>query len=154
MVNSPGGSRTTPPTWPVNLVLKEEIGREPLRPRRVDAAGRVAKAEPPHGRCAVSVQHLQLDRHGGPDIEQDRHLAAEAEILRALADIEGQRGLALPRFRGVQDGEDVLHLQSRELGRHGRAGEDLGVEKAVLVGGHVAGPATRDDRSGLRARQP
>ena len=59
----------------------------------------------------------QLDRDGRPDVEQDRHLAAEAEVLRPLADVEAERRLALAGLAAVDQGDRVLDLQAAQVGR-------------------------------------
>ena len=80
----------------VNLRLKEEVGRQPLGLRRIDAGLRVADQERRSGGLIVGILDVQLHLSRGLAAEQDVDGTAEAEILRALADIEVEAGLALP----------------------------------------------------------
>ena len=82
----------------------------------------------------------------GLDVEQDRHLAAEAEVLRPLADVEADRRLALAGLAAVDKQDGVLDLQAAQVRRHRLVGEHLHVEEAlgglgVGLGSFVAPPA-------------
>ena len=68
-------------------------------------------------RRAVVVADREPDRDGRADVEQDRHLAAEAEVLGPLADVEADRRLALARLAAVEQGQGVLDPQAAQVRR-------------------------------------
>src|SRR5262249_49373578 len=89
---------------------------------------------------AVDVADRQLDRDARLDVEEDRHLGAEAEVLAALAHVEGEGRLTLAGLAAVDEGKAVLDLQPTHLGRQRRAGAHLDLVEAVLVALYVEGP--------------
>src|SRR4029079_13172615 len=79
--------------------------------------------------------------------EQDWHLAAEAEILAPLADVETEGHFTLARFIALNEGQGIFHFHAAQVGGHWLLGEYLDGEETLLVG-LVVGL----NRSGLRAR--
>src|SRR5262249_58071616 len=74
-------------------------------------------------RRALFIEYLPRDRFGRPDGEENRDLVAIAEVLRALPDIERQRGLAPPGFTAIELHDPVLEHESAQ-----RPGQRLGLE--------------------------
>jgi hypothetical protein len=163
-----GGEQDDPAVAPVDLLLEEEIGGEPLGLGRVDVVRPVEEGEPGRRRGPVGVSDGQPDGDGRPDFEEDRGLAPEAEVLRPLADVEPDRRLAAARLTAVEQRQGVLDLQAAQPGRKRRIGEHLRLEEpllrpaAVLVvdegelvlPGHAQLGDPRVDRPGLRAADP
>ena len=115
----------------INLRVKGKVGREPLGLRRIDAALRVANDERRHGGLAVLVHHAEDDGARGQAAEENIDLAAEAEILGALADIEGEPGFALADVAAVEGDDAVLDLQSAQRLAHRLAIIHFAVEPAI-----------------------
>ncbi len=67
----------------------------------------------------VEIEHAQGDFGGRPGGEQQIDFAAEAEILRALSDVEAQLGFALSGIARVELQDAVLEFETREAGRIG-----------------------------------
>ena len=118
----------------VNLLLEEEVGGQTLGLRRIDAARLVAKREAAGGRLAVHVLNGEFHRDGRSHGEEDRHFAAEARILAALADVETEGRFALARLAALDEGQRVLRLQAAQVGGHRLLGEYFDVEETFLVG--------------------
>ena len=110
---------------PVDLLLKEQVRPEPFRLRREHVPGRVFEREPAHGRRAIEILHVEFDGVRGLHVEQDGHLAAEAEVLIPLADVEADGDFPLARFARINQGEGVFDAQAAQLGRQRRAGGHL-----------------------------
>ena len=121
---------------PVNLIVEEEVGREPPRLRRIDAAVLVAKDELPGRRRAVVVEDRQLHAHGRLALEEDRHFVAKADVLRSLADVEADRRFALALVAAVDLHDAIFEVEAGELGDERLIVEHLDVHPAV---GHVFG---------------
>src|SRR5260370_91825 len=68
----------------------------------------------------------------GGTAHSTRTLPAEAEILRALADVEREDRLALAGLCAVNQRDRVFDLEAAKLLGERLAGEQLNVEKAVL----------------------
>lgn len=75
--------------------MKTEIGGEALGGRRVDAALRIADEKTGDGGIAIFVENAESDRQGGLSGEENIHLIAEADVLRALSDVEHELGFTL-----------------------------------------------------------
>src|SRR5437870_3150831 len=86
----------------VNLLLKEKVGCQTLGLRRVNVIRLIAEREASRRRFAIDVGDRQLDLNAGTNIEEDRHFAAETEILGSLANVEAKRRLAFARFAAVK----------------------------------------------------
>ena len=98
----------------------------------------VVEREAAGRRRAVVVADREPDGNGGPDVEQDRHLAAEAEVLGPLPHVESEGRLAPARLAAVEQGQGVFHLQPAQLRRHGRAGEHLHLEEPIRLARSLA----------------
>ena len=116
---------------PVNVFLKEEIRRQPLRLRRKDVALAIDELETTDRRRPIVVQHAELHGDGWLHGEEHGRLGAKPEILRSLSRIEGDRGLPAPRFARVHQRDRVLDLEPTQSRGHGCGGEHLHVEKTI-----------------------
>ena len=74
--------------------------------------------------------HAQGDFAGRRRGEEQRGFAAETEVLRALADIEGQRGLALSGIARIERDETILEAQAAQGGLERRLVEGLEIQPA------------------------
>ena len=110
---------------PVDLLLKEEVRSEAFRQRREDVPRGIGDREPCDRRLPVEVLHAQFHRDRGLHVEEHGHFTAEAEVLVPLSDVEADGGLALARFRGVDQRDGVLDLEAAEFRRERRRGVHL-----------------------------
>ena len=108
----PGGKQHHAAVGAIDLLLEEQVGGDALGLRGMDAARAVEEGEVGDGRRAVVVADAEPDRDGRAHVEEDRHLAAEAEVLRPLADVEADRRLSLARLAAVEQGQGVLDPQA------------------------------------------
>src|SRR5262249_33537384 len=138
----------------INLVLEKEIGREPFGLGWVYMSRAVREGEAGRRWFAVKVLNIQLHRNGWPDAEFDRHLGAEAGVLRSLADVENQRHFPLAGVFAVDEAEHVFNLQPAQLRYHRLARDDLDIHKTVLdiILGDVARFLAVKNRERLRTR--
>lgn len=129
----------------IDLLLKEEVGRQPLGLWRIDTTQLVEKREPARGGLAVLVEHDQFHRHRGLHVEQHRHLRAEADVLCPLPDVERQHAFAFARLAAVDEQHGIFHLEPAQLLGHRLFDVHLEVEEAILDigGGDLAGFAAR-----------
>ncbi len=72
----------------IDLIVEEEVGSQPAGGVRVDASERIPDDEGGRRSRAVVVLHAESHLHGRHAVEQHRHGVAEADVLRALADVE------------------------------------------------------------------
>ena len=119
------------------MLLEKQIRSQPLGLRRIDVPSPVPEGEAAAGRPAVEIFNGQPDRDGGADVEEDGHIAAEAQVLTPLADVEAQGRLAFARLAAVEERDSIFQLQAAEPGGHGLAGEDLHCQEAVPVPARV-----------------
>src|SRR5207248_894930 len=115
-----------------DLILKKEIGREPLRLGGINSAHSVLKGESGGRRRAVEIVDLQLDRNCRFDVEQDGYLTAEADILRPLADVEENGRLPFAGLTAVDESEHIFNFQAAEFVGHRRGGEHVDFEESIL----------------------
>ena len=99
----------------------------------------------------------------GTDAEEDRRVVAEADVLRALTDVDSERCLALSGVTAVELQDAVFDGESGERRQERRLVERLQIEPAVgdvarrdrllrpRVHAESAAPA-REDAQRLRAR--
>ena len=106
----------------VDLRVKMKVRRKPLGLRRIDAAQLVAKFKTSRGRLAVFVEHLERDLAGRLAVEQQIDLVAKAEVLRPLANVEAELGVALAGVAAVKLDDAIFECQTAE-----RLGERLRV---------------------------
>ena len=111
--------------------MEREVGREPLRLRGVLAPLPVADDEGGHRRASVVVEHAQADVVGREAVEEDGHVVAEADVLRALPDVEGELRFAPAPVAAVELDDAVLHLQPGEARLERRLVEHRDFEPAV-----------------------
>src|SRR4051812_36214596 len=79
----------------VNLRVKSEVGRESFGDVGINALLPVANEKGPQRRLTVLVEHTKHDCLGGRSIKEHVGIIAETEILRALADVEGDSSFTL-----------------------------------------------------------
>jgi hypothetical protein len=78
----------------INLVVKKEVVPQPARTGRVNAVAPVANDELGRRRSAVVVDDFQRHVDRRLALKQQIHLAVEAQVLRALADVERELRLS------------------------------------------------------------
>ena len=66
----------------------------------------------------------------GANVEQDRHVAAEAQVL--VADVELEHSLTFAGLAGVDQGERVLDVEAAQLVSQRIGGQHLHIQEAVL----------------------
>ncbi len=115
----------------VDVLLEKQVGRQPFRLRREHVPLAIHELEPAGGRCPVVVQDAEPDRDGGLHGEQDGDLGAKPEVLRPLAHVKRDRGLAPARLARIDQRERVLGFEPAQVRRHRRGGEHLQIEKAI-----------------------
>ena len=120
----------------VNLGVEGEVRREALGERRVNALLRVTDYERRGGRRAGFVLHAEPEfarRQGG---EEHVRLIAEADVLGALADAEGNLRLPFAGVAAVELDDAVFEVQAAEcrVERLGVIG--LEIEPEVLARRH------------------
>jgi hypothetical protein len=105
---------------------------------------------------------------GRASVEQHGYLGPEACVLAPLPDVEFERRLEPARVARVDERERVLHLETAQDRRHGRARKKCHVEELFRIGFfyfcfaalealHALGAQprhAREDGAGLRARDP
>ena len=106
----------------VDLRVKMKVRRKPLGLRRIDVSKFVSKFKTGGGRLAVFVEHLEREFAGWLAVKEQIDLAAEAEILRSLANVEAELGVALASVAAVKLDDAILQGQAAE-----RLGERLGI---------------------------
>ena len=79
--------------------MEEEVGSEPAGLRRIDSPLRIANQKRRHRRPAVRVVYVEETETAGSHSEENVDVAPEAEVLRPLADVEGDLRLAVPASR-------------------------------------------------------
>src|SRR5690349_23455788 len=94
--------------------MKWKIGREPLGLRRIDPPMRVANHERRGGRLVFLVAHAERDGASGQAGEQRVHFVAVTDVLRALADIEGELCFAPTGVATVELKDAVFERQTAE----------------------------------------
>ncbi len=116
---------------PINLVVEEEIGRQTPCPVRIDAIQFVAHDERCRRRLAVEILDAQDDLRGRQTVEQNRHAAAKAEVLRPLAHVKADIGLALARVPRVEHHDAVFDAKPRKGPPQGLLFVEIDVEKPL-----------------------
>src|SRR5207247_10091772 len=97
----------------IDLGVEEEIGREPLGLRWIDPALGIANEQAAGRGRAIIVKDVKAHLAAGLTFEQNGDLAAKAQILRALADVEAERSLALSGATAAKLQETVFEAESR-----------------------------------------
>src|SRR5260370_31299104 len=115
---------------PVPLLLKEEIGSQPLGLRRVHPPTFILYQKPRGGGSAVTIPHLEYDLCGRSNGEENIHFVAEAQVLRPLTYVELQLRFPLARNAGIELQDAVLHFQARQHWTHRLLGEKAQFEKS------------------------
>ena len=95
---------------------------KPLGLLRIHAAKFVANFKTGGGRLAVFVEHLKRELAGLLAVKEQIDIAAEAEILRSLANVEAELGVAFASVATVKLDAAILQGQATE-----RFGERLGI---------------------------
>src|SRR5437763_1408410 len=116
----------------VDLVLEEKVGGQALGLGRINPRQLVLEGKTAGGRLAVLVRYEQLDRNRGADVEQDRHLRAEAQVLGALANVELQNRLAFAGLAGVDQCEGIFNLETAQLIGERVGGIHVYIQEAIL----------------------
>ena len=116
---------------PVDLLVKEEVGSQPPRGVRIDAAELVANGQCGHRRSPVEVLDPERDLHGRDAGEQDRYRIAEAQVLRSLSHMKAEQRLTSPDIAAVELNDAVLQFESRQAGLERLLVEHLRVEEPV-----------------------
>src|SRR5215831_1892906 len=98
----------------IDLRLEEEIGREPFGGVGIEAVQAVADLEGRRRWPAVFIFDTQRDLAGGERRKQDRDVVAEADVLRALADVEADLGGALARVAATDFEDRVFEREAGE----------------------------------------
>src|SRR4029077_16055711 len=117
----------------IDLLLEKEIRGESFALWRIDGALFVLEGETANRRFAVEIRDAQPHRDGGLDIEQNRHFAAEALVLRSLADVEAQRGFAFSAFAAGDQRNRVFAFQPAQVVGHRLFLENFDIQKVTLV---------------------
>src|SRR5436853_6936418 len=99
--------------------MEGEIGGEAFGLGGIDVALGIANLETGGGGLADFIRNFQRDGRGGLAVEQDGYFAAEAEVLRALADVEVDLGGAFAFVAAVHLDDAILYFQAAELRLHG-----------------------------------
>ena len=95
----------------------------------MDSARAIRKREVRHRGRAVVVANSEPDRDRRAHVEEDRHLAAKAQVLRSLADIEADRGFAFAGLAAVEQGQRVFDPEPAQALRHRLGRHHLDLEK-------------------------
>ena len=103
----------------VDLGMEEEIRREAAAGRGINSPHPVADDERGGRRLPVLVADPEHHRHARFGLEQHIHVAAEAQVLRPLADVEADLRLPLAGIPAVDLDDPVLQAEPRE-GLHHR----------------------------------
>src|SRR5262249_18509909 len=98
----------------VDLRVEEEIGGQAAAGRGINAAQGVAEDEGGHARPSVLVPDVEDDRDGRLAVEEDVDVAAEAQVLRPLADVEADLRLALPGVPAIDLDDAIFDAEARE----------------------------------------
>src|SRR5437016_5206733 len=99
----------------VDLWMKGEIGSEALGLAWIDAAKGILDQQ--HGRRRLAIGILDVDGDLGSRraIEQDVHVAAESQILRALPYVEGEFGFPLACVFAVQADDPIFQRKPAQI---------------------------------------
>ena len=116
----------------IDLRMKREVGREALGLRGMHTALRVADDEAGGRGLAVLVLHAERDFRRRQAGEEQIHFVAEADVLRPLADVEGELRLPFPSIAAVELHEAILDREAAEIGPERLLVEHLQVEPEVL----------------------
>ena len=98
----------------VDLAVKEEVRGEPTPGMGIDPPEVVADYERRHHGSPIGVVHPKRDVDCGQAVEEDGDLVAEPYVLRALTDVERERGFALPGRVAVELNDPVLDREPRQ----------------------------------------
>ena len=103
--------------------MKEEVGSQPAAGRRINPAHPVAKDERRHRRACILVANVENERHRRLAGKEDINIAAEAQVLSALADVEADLRFTLAGIPAVDLQDLILEAQVRTAivsaaGRH------------------------------------
>ena len=125
----------------IDLLVEEEVGREP--PGRVGKhpPRSVADEKPADGRRPVDIPHADLHRAGGTAVEEHGHLVAEPDVLRALPHAEPEGRLAAAGIATEELEDPIFQRKPGERRHHRLPVHHGGVEKPLheLVGGDRGG---------------
>ena len=108
--------------------MKGEVRRQPLGLRRIHQAGLVTDDEHGGRRLVVLILDVKGDFARGQAIKQQVRLVAVADVLRALADVEGDLALALAGVAAVELDDPVFQGQTAQRGSQRLRIEHLQVE--------------------------
>ena len=106
----------------INLRMKVKVGRKPLGLRRIHAAKAVTDFKTGGCRHVVFVEYLERDFVCRLAVEEQVNFAAKTEVLRSLANVEAELGIALAGVAAVKLHDAILQGQAAE-----RLGERLGI---------------------------
>ena len=120
-VKSPGGSSIGLAVVPIDLRLEEEVGGEALRDVRIDAIERRRESGTrrssgwPCSSCTRTRTDATVQR-----VNRNLDVVAEADVLRALADVEADERRPLPGVAAVDLQDDVFDPETRQPRPHRR----------------------------------
>ena len=128
----------------IDLIVEKEVGSQTSRGIRIDSSLFVAEEKRRGGRLAIEILHSQRDFNRWQTSEEHRSRIPEADVLRALPDIEAHFRFPLADVAAVDLQDAVFQREAAQLRR-----ERLLVEQDRI---HPSqrDVAKRDDR--LRAR--
>src|SRR5271157_1782026 len=118
--------------------------------RGINPSHPVPENERGHRGTAILVLHVQRHQDRGVTRKEDVHVAAKPEVLRPLADIEAEFGLALAGVAAVNLDDPVLDGKSRERALQGAVAKRGQVHPAL---GELRG-TDRPFRLGTAGRLP
>ena len=93
--------------------MEEKIGSLALCLRWIDPPFFIADEEGSGGGSAVNIFHTKRQLGRGRDPEQHVHFAAEAYVLRPLADIKNEFAFPLTGLASINLHQPILNLQAR-----------------------------------------
>ena len=115
----------------VNLLLKEEVRREPFGLRRVDSPVLVADRKPRGRGLTVEISNRQAGCDRRSNVKQHGDFAAETDVLRSGSDVEFDGRFALAGFLAVDQRDGVFDLQAAQLHRHRRFLKEVDFQETV-----------------------
>ena len=100
---------------PINLIVKEKIGRQTTRRQRVNPSECIANHKVGCGGFAIDVVNPKSDLGGRFAVKQNRHGVTKANILSPRADMKRQGRFALSGIAAVEKQDAVFDEQPRKL---------------------------------------
>src|SRR5262249_52559998 len=119
----------------VDLIMEEEVRREPLEARRVDTSLIVPDGQTGDCRLAIFVEKAHWDLDRWLHIEEDRDFSPKPKVLRSLADVKLQGRFAFSRVAAREDYDHIFKRGAAQVIGHRSIGVDLGVEPALVADG-------------------